>query len=241
MDIFGQAGGNTACVDMRWVKQYVRRICDVDYAYRNSLFSQTKRLSQRLRAHPAEDGTAWRFSVYAPSCRAASLVGSFNHWDPEANPMERAENAVWSVTARRRCGELYKFRFVSRDGQILYRADPCARYAELRPGTASRTWRDSYRWNDAAWRSQQMSRRNLSAPMAVYEVHLGSWRALTAENRLYRFAAAVPLAEYAADDQRDLSHIELMPIAEYPFDGSWGYQVTRVFRRPPLCGTLGRF
>ncbi len=208
---------------------------DVDYTYRNSLFSQTKRLSQRLGAHPAEDGTAWRFSVYAPSCRAASLVGSFNHWDPEANPMERAENGVWSVTVPGvRCGELYKFRFVSRDGQILYRADPCARYAELRPGTASRTWRDNYRWNDAAWHSRQMSRRNLSAPMAVYEVHLGSWRAFDGGEPLYR-AAAVPLAEYAADN--GYTHIELMPIAEYPFDGSWGYQVTGYFAPTSRYGT----
>ena len=206
-----------------------------DYVYKNSLFSQTKRLPQRLGAHPvAASPGSWRFSVYAPSCRAAYLVGSFNGWDPTATPMERADNGVWSVVISGVSrGDLYKFCFTARDGSVLYRADPCARYAEVRPGTASRTWYDGYRWHDAAWRREQAERRKQSVPMAVYEVHLGSWRALDG-GPLYR-TAAVPLAEYAADN--GYTHIELMPIAEHPFDGSWGYQVTGYFAPTSRYGT----
>ena len=150
-----------------------------DYSYRNSLFSQTKRLPQRLGAHPTgRDRSDWRFSVYAPSCTAASLVGDFNGWNPSATPMTRAENGVWSVVVPGiGSGALYKFCFQTRDGRTIYRADPCARYAELRPGTASRTWHDGYRWGDAKWRTQQAANQSRSMPMAIYEVHLGSWRA----------------------------------------------------------------
>ena len=102
-----------------------------DYSYRNSLFSQTKRLPQRLGAHPTgRDRSDWRFSVYAPSCTAASLVGDFNGWNPSATPMTRAENGVWSVVVPGiGSGALYKFCFQTRDGRTIYRADPCARYA----------------------------------------------------------------------------------------------------------------
>ncbi len=207
-----------------------------DYTYRNSLFSQNKRLPQRLGAHPTgRDRSDWRFSVYAPSCTAASLVGDFNGWDPSATPMTRAENGVWSaVVSGIGSGALYKFCFQTRDGRTIYRADPCARYAELRPGTAFRTWHDGYRWGDAQWRAQQAANRNRSMPMAIYEVHLGSWRAFDSAQPLYR-AAAVPLAEYAADN--GFTHIELMPISEYPFDGSWGYQVTGYFAPTSRYGT----
>ncbi len=207
-----------------------------DYTYQNRLFSQTRRVSNRLGAHLTNPQTAsWHFAVYAPSCRSASLVGSFNDWDPSAHPMTRSERGVWSIdVSGLACGTSYKFCFSTEDGRTLYRADPCAHYAELRPGTASRLWHDAYRWHDSRWRTQQLEARQKSAPMAIYEVHLGSWRSFDGADSIYR-AAAVPLAEYVVDN--GFTHIELMPILEHPFDGSWGYQVTGYFAPTARYGT----
>lgn len=207
-----------------------------DYTYQNRLFSQTRRVFNRLGAHLTDrQAASWHFAAYAPSCRSASLVGSFNHWDPSAHPMIRSEHGVWSIdVSGLSCGDSYKFCFTTEDGHTIYRADPCAHYAELRPGTASRLWHDTYRWHDSRWRTQQLADRKRSAPMAIYEVHLGSWRSFNGADSIYR-AAAVPLAEYVVDN--GFTHIELMPILEHPFDGSWGYQVTGYFAPTARYGT----
>ena len=137
--------------------------------------------------------------------------------------MTRNATGIWSATVTGpTVGDLYKFRFVGADGNIYYRADPCARYAGLRPETASRLWIDHYRWHDSAWLRSRAKVYEGSRPMAIYELHLGSWRDY-GDQPFYR-AAAKELAEYLSGF--GYTHVELMPLTEYPFDGSWGYQVT---------------
>jgi len=206
------------------------------YVYKNSLFSQSKHKSGRLGAVCVDSAkNLWRFSVYAPSCREAALVGSFNGWAPI--PMQRSVSGIWSVETTAAEGDLYKFRFVAADGNLCYRADPCAHYAGLRPETASRLWQDRYRWHDRAWIANRAELHEKARPMAVYEVHLGSWRDY-GDQPIYR-AAAKDLAAYVAD--QGYTHIELMPITEYPFDGSWGYQVTGYFAPTSRYGTPADF
>lgn len=179
------------------------------------------------------------FGVWAPNASRVAVVGSFNGWDANANPLSpRADGSgIWegSVPGVVR-GDAYKFHVASADGRYeIDKADPFALYAEASPSTASRAWTLDYDWGDGAWMAERGARNALDAPMSIYEVHLGSWRR-DQENRLPTYRdIAEPLAEYVRS--QGFTHVELMPVTEHPFYGSWGYQTTGYFAPTSRYGT----
>jgi 1,4-alpha-glucan branching enzyme len=173
------------------------------------------------------------FAVWAPEARSVSVVGDFNGWDAHSHPLQpRAESGVWEgfVPGLER-GALYKYHVVSRHrGYTVQKADPFAFLAETPPKTASVVWDiDDYDWADGEWLAGRGRRNALDAPMAVYELHLGSWMRPPEDGG--RFLTYRELAPKLADYVRRMgfTHVELMPVMEHPFYGSWGYQVTGFF------------
>ena len=189
---------------------------------------------KKLGAHP----TTYRrkkgvyFAVWAPNAQSVSVIGEFNDWEEEANPMEKVGPiGVYEVfIPGAKIGQLYKFFIVGAHGEKLYKADPYANEAELRPGTASRiTDITDYKWKDATWIKNREKFDEQVEPMAIYEVHPGSWKkhpqSEENEKGFYNYREfAHALAAYVKE--MGYTHVELMGIAEHPFDGSWGYQVT---------------
>ena len=182
------------------------------------------------------------FAVWAPNAATVSVIGEFNGWREEANPMTRLEPSGiyegFAVGAK--VGMLYKFFIKTKDGRGLYKADPFANYAEQRPGTASRiTDITKLKWSDAAWMEARKQRDNDSLPVSIYEVHPGSWKKHPHgedEDGFYNYREfAKSLAEYVKE--MGYTHVELMGIAEHPFDGSWGYQVTGYYAPTSRYGT----
>ena len=178
-----------------------------------------------------------RFCVWAPNARSVSVVGDFNGWDGEANPMERCQGGIFAAfIPGLKDGDTYKYLICGYDGQRHYKADPFAFYSELRPRTASRVWAlDGYEWQDGDYLEKRAKSDPLHRPMSVYELHLGSWR-LKPDGACYTYRElAEPLAQYVK--KMGFTHVELMPIAEHPFDGSWGYQVTGYYSVTARYGT----
>ncbi|MBP5426722.1 MAG: 1,4-alpha-glucan branching protein GlgB [Clostridiales bacterium] len=180
------------------------------------------------------------FAVWAPSAKNVSVVGSFNQWDGRRNPMRyRGKSGVWElfipyVTS----GELYKFEIRTSDNQLLVKSDPFANYSELRPKTASIVYDlDNYNWSDASWIYERDSKTNFRKPISIYEVHLGSWQ--KPYPKCDSFLSYRDLADKLVSYVKNMgyTHIELMPISEYPFDGSWGYQVTGYYSVTSRYGT----
>ena len=198
---------------------------------------------EKLGAHKVTvDGVSGvYFAVWAPHARRAAVVGDFNEWDFEANYMERQEpmGIYTCFVPGVDVGDLYKFCIETQQGKRIFKADPFANYAELRPGTASRVADISHlKWTDDAWMENRKTWDNKTNPMSIYEVHMGSWmRHPGAEDEgfySYReFAEAI--TKYVKD--MGYTHIELMGIAEHPFDGSWGYQVTGYYAPTSRYGT----
>lgn len=196
-------------------------------------------LHDLLGAHPCErDGEAGTsFAVWAPRARGVSVVGSFNEWDGEAHPMSPVGDAgVWDCFVPGvGPSDLYKFRVRSGTddggdgpGLTVDKADPLGRAAEVRPGTASRVVSAGpYDWTDAAWVESRPQRGAPEAPLSIYEVHPGSWRRNADGSWLGYRALARELLPYAAD--LGFTHIELLPVMEHPYDGSWGYQTVGYF------------
>ena len=165
-----------------------------------------------------------RFLVWAPNARAVSLVGDFNGWDPSATPMERVEGGVWAVFVENiGLGGLYKYAVTQADGRMVYKADPFAAWSQNGSQTASMVYDDRYEWTDGDYMTRRAHRDFMHAPMSIYEVHAGSWKDFSNERAQYRDLADM-LAEYCRD--MGYTHVELMPLMEYPYDASWGYQVT---------------
>lgn len=181
------------------------------------------------------------FAVWAPNARRVAVVGDFNGWDFEANYMERQEpvGIYTCFVPGVKEGDLYKFCIETQQGKRIFKADPFANYAELRPGTASRVTDISHlKWTDSAWMTKRETWDHKKNPMSIYEVHLGSWmRHPGREDEgfyTYReFADAI--VKYVKD--MGYSHVELMGMAEHPFDGSWGYQVTGYYAPTSRYGT----
>ena len=200
---------------------------------------------KKLGAHPTsvKRKKGVYFAVWAPNAKSVSVVGEFNSWDTEANPMQKAgEIGVYEVfVPGAKEGQLYKFYIEGAHGEELYKADPYANAAELRPGTASRiTNITDYKWTDDKWMKQRVNFDEKVQPVSIYEVHLGSWlkHSPTEENKegFYTYREAAPrLAEYVKE--MGYTHVELMGIAEHPFDGSWGYQVTGYYAPTSRYGT----
>ena len=184
---------------------------------------------KKLGAHPiVTDGVeGTEFSVWAPNAKAVSVVGEFNAWNENVSPMTRDENGVFQIfLPEAREGMLYKYCITTEAGECLLKADPFANAAELRPGTASKiTNIFGLKWNDREWLEDRLKWDYKAAQMLVYEVHIGSWRKCKDSEKGCNYREfAREIADYVID--MGYTHVELMGIAEYPYDGSWGYQVT---------------
>lgn len=199
---------------------------------------------RKLGAHPVEEKRkkGVYFTVWAPNAAKVSVIGNFNNWQEDANEMERLEpmGIYEAFVPEASVGDMYKFYIETHDGRRLYKADPYANYAELRPGTASVvTDIEHFKWTDTKWMEKRKAVKDVHAqPMAIYEVHPGSWmRHPGREDE--GFYSYRELAERLADYVKEMgyTHVELMGISEYPFDGSWGYQVTGYYAPTARYGT----
>lgn len=169
------------------------------------------------------------FAVWAPCAERVSVVGNFNQWDGSMHHMRPlGSSGVWEIFIPNVSqGDLYKYEIRSSSGKVFLKADPYAFYSELRPGTASVVYDiDNFKWNDDEWICQRDCCNMFEKPMSIYEVHLGSWARVPEEMDRYLTYRefADKLVEYVKDMK--YTHIELLPVAEHPYDGSWGYQVT---------------
>ena len=204
-------------------------------------------LYHKLGAHPykyrGQDG--YYFAVWAPHAAAVSLVGDFNAWNPDATPMKPvADSGIYELfVPGLGVGQLYKFAITTHTGTILFKADPYAFSAEYRPGTASVTADiRGFKWNDSKWMESRAGTNPVKAPISIYEVHLGSWKKKNRPEKdgYYTYMeAAHELADYVLE--MGYTHVELMGIAEHPYDGSWGYQVTGYFAPTSRYGTPAEF
>ncbi len=195
---------------------------------------------ERLGAHVLEVGgiKGVYFSVWAPNARRVSVVGDFNKWDGRIHQMRVLGNSgVWEIFVPQAGeGAKYKFEIKTREGNLLLKADPYAFFSEMRPATASIVYNLSpFSWKDEEWMERRKSQNLLSSPWSIYEVHLGSWRRGEDNSFLNYRDLAHQLVAYAKE--MGFTHIELLPIAEHPFDASWGYQVTGYFAPTSRFGT----
>ncbi|WP_299766143.1 1,4-alpha-glucan branching protein GlgB [Ramlibacter sp.] len=187
-----------------------------------------------MGAHPAERGT-W-FTVWAPNARAVGVIGSFNDWSSEALHRLDDGSGRWSgFIEGARAGQCYKFRIHNVHGQWTDKADPYAFRMEHPPGTASQIWNPQHAWSDQEWMGSRGQRQAHDQPMSVYEVHLGSWQREKDGGFLNYRDIAQRLATHC--DNLGFTHVELMPVAEHPFYGSWGYQITGYFAPTARYGT----
>ncbi len=186
--------------------------------------------------HKAEGGHVFR--TWAPNARAVYITGEFCGWDPRRWPMEKiSDGGIWEVTIPGlNQYDLYKIVVESPDGELLYHADPYASHNETRPGTASKVYDlPDYQWGDAAWMEERRKVDIVNRPMNIYEMHAGSWKKGENGETLDYERLADELIPYI--QEMGYTHIELMPLSEYPFDGSWGYQVTGYFAPTSRYGT----
>ena len=197
---------------------------------------------KKLGAHEVTAGKKGvYFAVWAPHAKSVSVIGEFNGWDAAADRMERQEPlGIYTVfVPEAKDGQMYKYCIETESGELIYKADPFANYAELRPGTASRITDISHlKWTDDRWMESRKKWDNKENPLSIYEVHMGSWmRHPGREDEgfyTYReFAEAI--TKYVK--KMGYTHVELMGIAEHPFDGSWGYQVTGYYAPTSRYGT----
>jgi 1,4-alpha-glucan branching enzyme len=196
------------------------------------------RLYNEMGSRLLPDGGGAHFAVWAPNADAVSVMGDWNGWNASANALSvRLDGSgIWEGdVAGVQNGQGYKYRIHSRlDNYSVEKADPFGVFCELPPATASRVWSLDNTWNDAAWMDSRASRNGLAAPMSVYEVHLGSWRRRDGNFLNYRDMAHA-LGDYLIE--LGFTHVELMPITEHPFYGSWGYQTTGYFAPTARYGT----
>ncbi|MBR5430052.1 MAG: 1,4-alpha-glucan branching protein GlgB [Firmicutes bacterium] len=175
------------------------------------------------------DGKRFRFTLWAPRARSVSLVGDFNGWDAAACPMSPGPTGLWQCCVSGvRAGDRYKYAVTGSDGRTTLKADPYAFYTERPPGSASRVWEGpDYVWQDGDYLARRASRELRREPMSVYELHLGSWRRPEGEEYPPYRVIGPELVSYCRE--MGYTHVELLPLTEYPYDGSWGYQVTGYF------------
>ena len=201
----------------------------------------------KLGAHPCKKGR-WQgvnFAVWAPNAKRVWVIGSFNDWNETSHEMKRLEpNGIYELfISNVKIGDMYKYLIETQDGRKLYKADPYANYAELRPGTASKVADISkLKWSDEKWMEARAAHKDdevYRQPMSIYEVHPGSWKrhaGYEEDTGFYTYRElAVELTKYVKE--MGYTHVEMMGISEYPFDGSWGYQVTGYFAPTSRYGT----
>lgn len=230
------------------------------YLFSNGMW---QRAWEKMGAHrDVQNGTeGWMFRVWAPQVVSVHLVGDFNGWDPLSTPLTRADNSdIWEAfVPGLQLGDLYKYAIKSDEGELLWKADPFGFFAETCPGTASKLWDISgYAWKDATWLRRRAERDIMKSPLNIYEVHLGSWKrhgnepqGEPREDGTWPGPGDPFPAQrgtyYTYDDLSDelvayvkkmgYTHIEVMPLMEHPFDGSWGYQATGYFAATSRYGT----
>jgi len=202
-------------------------------------------LYEKLGAHVRDiDGVVGTaFAVWAPNARCVAVVGDFNSWDGRLHPMRSlGSSGIWELFVPGVGeGTKYKFEIRTQEGRLRIKADPLAFHTEVPPDTASVVWRSTHEWADEQWLAERSSSDSLRAPISIYEVHLGSWRRNPLENN--RPLSYLELADELGDYVEDLgfTHVELMPVMEHPFAGSWGYQVTGYYAPTSRFGTPDDF
>ena len=182
-----------------------------------------------------QDGAVFR--VWAPHAKAVSVVGDFNSWVPGSHPMTKVEEGIWELFIPGiKEYDIYKFCVTSPSDELLFKADPYAFHTETRPSNGSKVYNlDGYAWNDGAWLEQQEKQDVINSPVSIYEMHMGSWK-MKDENTPYNYSEVADLLIPYIKDM-GYTHVELLPITEYPFDGSWGYQVSGYFAPTSRYGT----
>lgn len=174
-------------------------------------------------------GTYTRFLVWAPNAKNVNLVGDFNNWNDYSLPLRKLQDGeIWEICIRNvKIFDSYKYRIVTQDSEVLYKADPFAFHSELRPKTASKVYDiEGYKWNDQKWLKKRETTDKFNSPMSIYEINLSSWRK-HGENYLSYVQLSDELVSYLKE--MNYTHVEFMPLMEHPFDGSWGYQLTGFF------------
>ena len=199
-----------------------------------------EKMGGRLMTHEVARGAA--FSVWAPNAKAVSVIGDFNNWDARRSPMRRlGESGIWELFLPAAAeGDKYKFHVTQCDGRVVDKTDPYGVYAEVRPNNASVLYPlKRYKWKDRRWMTARRKYDFRTAPMNIYEVHLGSWK--RAEGN--RFLSYTELAEQLIPYVKEMgyTHIEMLPVEEHPFDGSWGYQVTGYYAPTSRYGSPDEF
>ena len=222
-----------------------------------------QRAWEKMGAHKDVQGNSegWLFRVWAPQVSSVHVVGDFNGWDPKATPLTRAANSdIWETfVPGLEQGSLYKYVIETDAGELLWKADPFGFYAETCPGTASKLWDlGGYTWKDATWLNRRAKRDIMKSPLNIYEVHLGSWKRhgnepqgepredgtwpgpgdpFPAQRGTYFTYDDLSDELVAYVKKMGYTHIEVMPLSEHPFDGSWGYQATGYFAATSRYGT----
>lgn len=204
------------------------------------------KIYEKLGAHPINmdgiDGVL--FAVWAPNAKRVSVIGDFNGWDGRRHTMRCLENSgIWELFIPGVIeGDIYKYEIKTKEDYLLEKSDPYGNYSEVRPNTASKVYNiNKFKWNDEKWMKNREQTEPLYQPLSIYEVHLGSWMRIPEEgNRYLNYREiAHKLVEYVKE--MGYTHIELMPVAEHPFDGSWGYQVTGYYAPTSRFGTPDDF
>lgn len=205
------------------------------------------RLYQLFGAHPQKvlHTKGYYFAVWAPNASYVSVIGNFNNWDPDAHPLfvRLDHSGIWEgFIPNLPQGEVYKYHIHGFQGRKLDKGDPFANYWEKRPYTASITWQLSHEWQDAKWMRNRAAHNSLQAPWSVYEVHLGSWMRPDKNNEeLYNSYDQLRELLVPYVKEMGFTHVELMPVMEHPFDGSWGYQGTGYYAPTSRYGNPQQF
>ena len=198
-------------------------------------FEAYRYFGSHLEEQDGQPGAVFR--VWAPHAKAVSVVGDFNSWVPTSHPMEKVSDGIWELFIPGiKIYDVYKYCITTPADELVYKADPYAFHAETRPSNGSKVFDISgFDWHDAAWEDAQKKNDVINGPMSIYELHAGSWK-MKEDGVPYNYSElADQLVPYIKD--MGYTHVELLPITEYPFDGSWGYQVSGYFAPTSRYGT----
>ena len=180
------------------------------------------------------------FRVWAPNAKDVSVVGDFNEWNPDSDRMENIGDGIWERKIKGlKKYDIYKYAVTGEDGTVILKSDPYARHYETAPANASKLYKSNYKWNDAEWISHKNGINIYESPVNIYEVHAGSWKRFADGNTYDYVTLAKELSAYVK--KMNYTHVELMPVTEYPYEGSWGYQVSGYFAPTSRYGTPDDF
>ena len=209
-----------------------------------------KEFKNRFSAGSAQDaykylgsflkGNTATFRVWAPNAESVAVVGDFNSWDPVSDIMKNIGYGIWEKKINGlKNYDVYKYAVTGRDGRTVLKSDPYARHYETAPANASKLYNSCYKWNDEEWQTSKKNKNIYESPVNIYEVHAGSWKHFEGGNTYAYVTLARELAKYVK--KMNYTHVELLPVTEYPFEGSWGYQVSGYFAPTSRYGTPDDF